>query len=328
MSDLKYIDGNPILVNAIQQLNEAKAGGAPVDEQIAHYQSVLDADIQLRTRVVGAVAVADSLIDAVIGMGTAVEAVNGGQAHIPAGMNRAPQDLVNDISGQITAYADEVAPATDLAKNILDMLAPLLHRMALAESAMLKTRMWYTLNVSRLTNHSASTISDVVTDMEQITNGSWPSYMARMQGCSEPEWNFAKLESLPMDDLTIRKLMVWADGAIHPVSVCAYVDVENIGNGYMPIHDPSIIQVVTEKSLLVPVHAIGCWREATEEEVNSDAFKVSEEILKNSVTAYTGVVAQAKAQEEAMKAQAAAEQSGLILPEGAKGDAPKLILPN
>lgn len=326
---LDYLDGNPHLVNALAEFEKMIANGeVGLEDRIAYFKSMLQADINLRTRVVSAVSAADGTISTLLQLGTIVETTTGKNVAIPAGMNRAPQDVVADFSKSIEAYAEEVAPATNLAKSVNDFAAPLIHRLLLSEIAMLKLRMWYALNVGQLPNISASTLSDIVSDMEHATNGTWPSYIARMQGYSEPEWNFEKLPLSETDDLSVRSLFIWADGRELPVCVMGYVDVHQSPHGYVPIHDASLLQVVTAESTLVPVHSIGCWRVASEEEAQGDVFKTQREILVNSRTAYESVLAQAKAQEAAMLEEAKKKESGLILPEGAQGDAPKLILPN
>ena len=331
----EYLKGDPDLIVALKQLNDHKVDPKnkdhlpAIEQQIGIVTSLLDADKNLRLRVVSAVGVAEDNMDVVLQTGAVVENLKQTQVSLPYGMHKSVCDVAGMINDGLTKYAEEVAPGTDMAEVLNAIVAPLIHRAALAEIALLKLRMFYAPNVHTFEPRQAAVLSDIVADAETVVNGTYPAYLARLQGYAEPEWNFTLLENNKDGDLSTRKLFVYADGIEVPVVVFPYIGIMQTPQGTASLVDYSLLQIVTQERRLVPVRSIGCWRTATEEEAASDVFKSAMEIYEQQRSAHEsiqiGLAAQEKAQEQADNAAAA----GLILPEGVKkGEEPKLILPN
>ena len=334
---LAYIDGDADLHNALKQLDHAIASGRPeLAANREHVQHLLDADIKLRTRILGAVDQTNGLIDVVLAKGSVIDLPDGSgkQVHIPAGMHQAPQDIINTILAEIEAYAEEVAPATNMADMVKAIIAPLSHRALLGEIALLKLRQWYTLNVQFLPGRTAAHIGEVVADAESVTNGTFPAYLARMQGYAEPEWTFSLIpHTEKLMDLDARHMFVYADGREMPIVCHNFMEVVRMHDGSIaPAYDHSTLQLITADRQIIPARAVGCWRLASKEEIVSGAFDVQTELYGQIRTVYENTVVQMNAQMEVEKKRAeqaanARAAGGLILPSSAKSNAPKLILP-
>ena len=85
--------------------------------------------------------------------------------------------------------------------------------------------MFYAPNVHTFEPRQAAVLSDIVADAETVVNGTYPAYLARLQGYAEPEWNFTLLENNKDGDLSTRKLFVYADGIEVPVVVFPYIGI-------------------------------------------------------------------------------------------------------
>lgn len=331
----EYLKGDPDLIMALKQMNDHKADPKnkehlpTIEQQIETITSLLNADKNLRLRVVSAVGVAEDNMDTVLQTGTVVENLNQVQVSLPFGMHKSVCDVAAMVTDGLTKYAEEVAPATDMAEVLKAIIGPLTHRAALAEIALLKLRMFYAPNVHSFEPRVAATLSDIVADAETVVNGTYPAYLARLQGYADPEWNFTLLENNKDGDLSERKLFVYADGVEVPVVVFPFIGIMHTQQGTGSLVDYSLLQIVTPDKRLVPVRSIGCWRVATEEEAASDVFSSAMEICNAQRTMHEQIQAGLAAQEKA-KAQADnAAAAGLILPEGVKsGETPQLILPN
>lgn len=331
---LAYLDGDADLHNALKQIKLAVAAGRKeLEPNVNYIEGLLQADINLRTRVVGAVDHCGQLIDSVLAAGTVVNLANEDkQVHIPAGMQLSPQALVDQVTKSLEAYAAEAAPDSDMADVLKAIISPLSHRAILGEIALLKLRMWYALNVQFLPGRTAAHVSEIVADSESVTNGTFPAYMARTLGYAEPEWNFDLIPATEkLMDLDARHMYIHADGRELAVVVCNFMEVMQTHQGIAPAYDHSTLQLITKDRTLVPSRAVGCWRLATEEEIASEDFKVQFELYMQMRTAYEGTVVQMNAQIEAEKKRAEqatnARAAGLILPSTAQNDAPSLILP-
>lgn len=331
----EYLKGDPDLIMALKQMNDHKADPKnkehlpTIEQQIETITNLLNADKNLRLRVVGAVGVVEDNMDVVLQTGAVVENLNQVQVPLPFGMHKSVCDVAAMVTDGLTKYAEEVAPATDMAEVLKTIIAPLTHRAALAEIALLKLRMFYAPNVHSFEPRVAATLSDIVADAETVVNGTYPAYLARLQGYADPEWNFTLLENNKDGDLSERKLFVYADGVEVPVVVFPFIGIMHTQQGTGSLVDYSLLQIVTADKRLVPVRSIGCWRVATEEEAASDVFSSAMEICNAQRTMHEQIQAGLAAQEKA-KAQADnAAAAGLILPEGVKsGETPQLILPN
>lgn len=331
----EYLKGDSDLLGSVAYLEKLLADPANKNEHEAiqahlnNVKSVLAADINLRTRVVAAVDVAEANMDVVLQAGNVVESISGKQVVLPYGMHKSLCDLSEMTKDAITSYANEVAPGTDMANVVSDLVAPLSHRSALAEIILLKLRMFYATNVFQLEPRSAAQLGELVADAEATVNGTYPAYLARLEGYTEKDWQFTLLNQNAEGDLSARKLFIYADGKEMAVTAYPFIGIMHTPQGTGALVDYSILQLVAEDKRVVPSRAVGCWRVATEEEAASDAFKGSMEIYTTQVTMYQQIQTQLEAQEKAQQQAANASAAGLILPEGVKkGDDPKLILPN
>lgn len=331
----EYLKGDQDIRAAVAQVEAALADPANASEKdsiqkhLDMLNNLLEADKNLRIRTVSAIGVAEGTMDVVMQSGVVVDNTNGVQVRLPYGMQKSITDVAQSVTDALTKYAEEIAPETDMPKVLANIVAPLVHRAALAESTLLKLRMFYATAIQTLEQRPAAILSDIVADAETLVNGTYPTYLARLQGYTEPEWNFTRIENAKDGELDPRLMYVFADGIEVPVVVAPFIGIMHTPQGTGSVVDYTLLQIITPDHRLVPVRAIGCWRIANDEESKSVVFKTAldlyENLRKMHLEIQTALVAQEKAQQQAKNAEAA----GLILPEGVKsGEGPQLILPN